>query len=214
MARLVSIQVGRPRELLTDDGEAWVSAFVKAPVEGPVLLRDTNLDGDRQADLRNHGGPDQAVLCYSADHYPAWREELGLAELPHGGFGENFTIAGQDELSVCIGDVYEIGEAVVQVSVQRGPCWKIAYRWNRPDLLAKVQQSGRHGWYLRVLMEGMVEAGLDVRLIERPSPEWTVRRAADVWHRRRRDREAAALLARCPAYPAGARDELIRLAPV
>lgn len=209
MPRLLSIQVGRPRDLVTADGQEWRSAFLKAPVEGPLMLRELNLEGDLQADQKNHGGPDQAVLCYSADHYPAWRAELGLPDLPHGGFGENFTIAGQEEATVCVGDVYEVGEAVVQVSVQRGPCYKIAYRWDRPELLQQVERSGRHGWYLRVLMEGRVEAGLEVRLIERPYPEWTVRRAADTWRRRRVDREAARLLAGCLAYPAGAREALL-----
>ena len=209
MARLLSIQVGRPRDLETDEGVEWRSAFIKAPVAGPVRLGKLNLDGDFQADQRHHGGPDQAVLCYSADHYPAWRSELEIPELPYGGFGENFTIEGHAEDSVYVGDVYEVGEAMVQVSVQRGPCYKISYRWNLPDLLALVERSGRHGWYLRVLREGLVEPGLEVRLVERPNPGWTIRRAADVWRRRRVDREAASLLAACPEYPADAREELL-----
>ncbi len=210
MARLMSIQVGRPQDLETDEGIDWRSAFIKSPVEGPVALRTLNLDGDQQADLVHHGGPDQAVLCYSADHYPAWREQLEIPDLPHGGFGENLTVAEHSEETVCIGDIYEVGQAVIQVSVQRGPCYKIAYRWNRPELLKLVEKSGRHGWYLRVLREGLIEAGQEVRLAERPNPQWTVRRAADVWRRRRADRAAAALLATCQEYPAGARAELLK----
>ncbi len=186
----------------------WRSAFVKLPVSGPVRVGRTNLDGDRQADRRVHGGPDMAVLCYSASHYPAWREELGLPSMPHGGFGENFTIEGQDEETVCIGDVYEVGEAVLQVSQPRGPCHKISYRWRNPELLRLVEESGRHGWYARVLLEGMVEAGQPLRLLERKNPQWSVRRAADVhWDRKLRPGDAAEL-ALCQELPLRLRQRL------
>ena len=205
-AILVSVQVGRPRFLGTDAGlpeqldHRWRSAFFKEPVAGPVMLRSTNLEGDRQADPRVHGGPEMAVLAYSADHYPAWREELGIAEMGPGGFAENFTISGQDELSVCIGDVYRVGEARVQVSQPRGPCYKISYRWKRPDLLGRSEASGRHGWYLRVLDEGLVAAGLPVELLERPNPDWSVRRAADVYRARKKRADEAEQLARLAGY--------------
>ena len=215
MMQLVSIQVGRPQTVgPTGDGgawdRAWRTAFWKAAVSGPVRLRAANLDGDRQADLRVHGGPDQAVLCYSAEHYPWWRRELGLPEMPHGGFGENFTVSGQDELSVCIGDVYEVGEGLVQVSAPRGPCYKISWRWRRPDLLERVEETGRHGWYLRVLREGLVEAGQPLRLTSRPHPEWTIRRAADVIRLRKREPEPARRLAACEELGARSRARLLR----
>jgi len=170
------------------------TAFWKAPVLGPVSLRKSNLDGDRQADRRVHGGPHLAVLCYSADHYPAWRNELGF-ELPYGGFGENFTIEGKTELDVCIGDVYRIGGASIQVSTPRGPCFKIGFRWNRPDLVKRVEATGRHGWYVRVLAEGPVEAGQEFTLQERPNPAWTVAHTANVYRNRSKDRTAALELA-------------------
>ena len=203
--RLLSIQVGKPRRLGGGGGtelwdKPWRSAFWKSPVSGPVHVGRTNLDGDRQADLRVHGGPDMAILCYSADHYPAWRAELELPEMGPGGFGENFTVEGLDEWTACIGDVYSIGKVVVQVSQPRGPCFKIGYRWQRADLLRKVEESGRHGWYLRVLVEGSVEAGLPFDLTERPHPEWTVRRAMDVYRAKAHDTAAAAELARLPEY--------------
>ena len=205
-AILVSVQVGTPRFLGTDVGlpeqldHRWRSAFFKEPVLGPVMLRFTNLEGDRQADPRVHGGPEMAVLAYSADHYPAWRAELGIAEMGPGGFAENFTISGQDELSVCIGDVYRVGEATVQVSQPRGPCYKISYRWKRPDLLGRCESNGRHGWYLRVLDEGLVAAGLPVELLERPNPDWSVRRAADVYRARKKRSAEAEQLARLTGY--------------
>lgn len=98
------------------------SGSLKTPVAGPVFLGRTNLDGDGQADLVNHGGPDKAVCAYSADHYDAWRHELGLPELPFGSFGENFTVGGLADAGVRIGDVWSVGEATVQVSQPRRPC--------------------------------------------------------------------------------------------
>jgi MOSC domain-containing protein YiiM len=213
--RLVSIQVGQPHFYGPDVGlpepldHRWHSAFFKESVAGPVLLATTNLVGDRQADPRVHGGPEMAVLAYSADHYPAWREELGIPEIGPGGFAENFTISGQDERNVCLGDVYEVGEAVVQVSQPRGPCYKIAYRWKRPDLLRRVEENGRHGWYLRVLREGLVEAGQAVTLTERPHPEWSVRRAADAYRYRRRDRATALELAACESFSPKERERIL-----
>ena len=205
MPTLLSIQTARPRRLGTPTGmepweKPWRTAFFKDPVSGPVRVGRTNVAGDRQADLRVHGGPDMAVLCYSADHYPRWRTELALPEMGPGGFGENFTIAGVDEWSTCIGDVYSVGDAVVQVSQPRGPCYKIGYRWRRADLLEMVERSGRHGWYVRVLTEGTVEAGIPFELVDRPNPSWTVRRAADIYRARAHDAAAAAELARVAEY--------------
>jgi MOSC domain-containing protein YiiM len=213
MMKLASVQVGRPRTIpRTGDGQpwdrAWTTAFWKDPVAGPVMLRTLNLDGDGQADRYGHGGPDQAALCYSADHYPRWREELVLPEMSPGGFGENLTIAGQDEHSVCIGDVYSAGGALIQVSKPRGPCFKISWRWRRADLQARVEASGRHGWYVRVLYEGLVEAGQEVCLEERPHPDWSVRAAGDVIRFRKRRPELAAQLARCEAL---ATEDRVRL---
>jgi MOSC domain-containing protein YiiM len=205
-AKLASIQVGTPRLHDTDVGlgrpldHRWLTAFFKEPVDGPVRVTQTHVEGDRVADRKGHGGPDMAVLAYSAEHYPLWRAELGIDEMVAGGFGENFTISGQDELTVHVGDVYGVGGAVVQVSQPRGPCYKISYRWRRPDLLGRCEKTGRHGWYLRVLEEGTVEAGDAVELLERPNPGWTVRRAADVYQARRKDRDAASELARIAGY--------------
>lgn len=152
------------------------TGFGKLPVTGPVRVGRTNLEGDGQA-WAHHGGPEMAVMAYAADHYPLWREELGWPSLPLGGFGENLSIEGADESTVCIGDTWRIGSAVLQVASPRKPCSKISRFWGRPDLLRRVVDSGRTGWYLRVLQEGQIEAGDRVELAERTHPGWTVLRA-------------------------------------
>ena len=204
--RLLSIQVALPSEHGREGAEKaidrpWTTAFFKEPVAGPVWLGLTNLDGDRQGDPEHHGGPDRAAMCYAAAHYPVWRQELGR-ELPHGGFGENFTVEGMDESSVRIGDVWAVGGARVQVSQPRIPCWKIARRWRIRDLSARVQRTRRTGWYLRVLHEGHVQAGDEIVLLQRPHPDWTVRRASDALYTRPHDvgevRALAAVAALAP----------------
>ncbi|HTE46178.1 MAG TPA: MOSC domain-containing protein, partial [Gemmatimonadaceae bacterium] len=121
--RLVSLQVGRPREF--GDGDPRMTSIFKTPVDEAIMLAATNLDGDEQADLTVHGGIDKAVCVYSADHYQAWRDELNNPLMDAGAFGENFTVSGQTELDVCIGDVYQVDEAIVVVSQPRSPCWKL-----------------------------------------------------------------------------------------
>ena len=136
--------------------------------EGRVFVGRTNLVGDGQADLENHGGIDKAVLAYSADHYPKWRRELSLPDMPYGAFGENLTISGLSEESVCIGDTLRIGTVTFEVSQPRQPCWKLARRWRMHELTGLVVRNGRSGWYLRVLEEGWIEASMPVMLIGPP----------------------------------------------
>src|SRR5262249_31091161 len=151
-----------------------------------------------QADLVNHGGPDMAVLVYAAAHYPAWREELKQPQMPYGGFGENFTVTGLTEADVYIGDVCAVGAAKVQVSQPRQPCWKAARRWRLKELPKRIIETGRSGWYFRVLQEGVVEAGMSVELVERPCPSLSVVRANHIFYHGQDDREATAELAALP----------------
>jgi MOSC domain-containing protein YiiM len=176
----------------------WSTGFFKESVEEPVWLGQTNLTGDGQADLKHHGGIEKAILAYAAAHYPVWRTVLNRPELMYGAFGENFTIAQMTEASVCIGDTYKIGEAIIQVSQPRQPCWKLSRRWRLKNLALQVQKTGRTGWYFRVLKEGYVERNLPLILLMRPFPQWTIARANEIMHHRLNDRKAAAELAACP----------------
>jgi MOSC domain-containing protein YiiM len=213
VAVLTSIQVGAPRALAADGRTApydrpWTTGIYKTPIDGTVHLGTTGLDGDGQADLVNHGGPDKAVCAYSADHYDGWRAE-GLMVTAPGAFGENFTIEGLVEDDICIGDRWAIGNAVVEVSQPRQPCWKLARKWRSSDLVERVVQSGRTGWYFRVRQSGMVAAGQRLTLIERPYPEWSVTAANRVMHRRPRSRDAAAALAAVEALSASWQESLV-----
>jgi MOSC domain-containing protein YiiM len=159
--RVVSVQIGA----VARHGRMR-TGYEKRPVAGPVRVLVRGLEGDEQA-WRHHGGPEMAVLAYSADHYPLWRAELSWPELPKGGFAENLTVEGASEAVVCIGDVWRVGTAVLQVASPRTSCRKMSKFWNRPGLAKAAEVSGRVGWYLRVLREGSLRAGDRVTLAER-----------------------------------------------
>jgi MOSC domain-containing protein YiiM len=220
-ARLISVQVGAPREhdnpaASAPNERAWTTGFYKSAVDGPVQVRRTKLVGDGQADLVHHGGADKAVCVYSLDHYGSWRDVFAGAGvafdpptgLAPGAFGENFSVSGWRETDVCVGDVWRIGDAVFQVSQPRQPCWKLARRWNIKTLAAQVIETGKTGWYLRVLEEGIVAAGMEIALVERLYPEWTVERANWVMHKAKEDCDASRNLSAVASLSASWRDEL------
>jgi MOSC domain-containing protein YiiM len=215
ISHLRSLQVGQPRWLGTPGASSplerpfW-TAFDKRPVEGPLRLGTRGLTGDAQADKRHHGGEESAVLGYAAAHYPVWRSELGLEEMGPGGFGENFTLDGLAETSVSIGDTYALGEAIVQVSMPRIPCGNISRRWKRADLTARVRETGRTGWYFRVLEPGDVQAGMEVRLVERAFPRWTIALANELFKAPASCPAEAAELAECPLAAEAWRTQLLR----
>lgn len=161
---IVSLQVGQPKTLLieesADSQRSWTTGYFKAGVMGSVWLGSVNLEGDGQADLVHHGGLNKAICVYSAEHYPFWHHELNHLDMQHGAFGENFTLVGLTEDDVSIGDIWKVGEALVEVSQPRQPCWKLARRWKMKHLPLRVQQTGRTGWYLRVLREGFIAPGM------------------------------------------------------
>jgi MOSC domain-containing protein YiiM len=200
---LQSVQVGTPKQYGTTNPEdplqgKWETSFFRTPGTQPRWLYTTHLEGNRQADEKNHGQLGQAVLVYAATHYPAWQAELGIQTIGPGGFGENFTVHDLTEETSCIGDTYAIGTAQIQVTGPRYPCWKIAMRWGKAGLTERVAESGRTGWYCRVIQEGMIEPGAEIMLVERPYPEWTVALTNDFGHERNKDVETARALATCP----------------
>lgn len=147
--------------------EAVSTAIFKQPIQGRVMMRTLNLDGDRQADLSVHGGPEKAVYVYPSEHYSFWKHELPEMELPWGMFGENFTTTGLLETEVHIGDRFRIGSAEVMVTQPRMPCYKLGIRFGRADIIKRFLTSERSGFYLSVLKEGEIGTGDDFELIEK-----------------------------------------------
>lgn len=155
--KLISVNVGLPH-YFSWQGRAIATGIFKQPVSGRITLRRLNLDGDRQADLRVHGGEHKAVYAYPLEHYAWWQHQLGREPFVPGQFGENFTVHGMREDEVCIGDVFQIGSARVQVSQPRSPCFKLDLRMGEDGFLARFHAAQRVGFYLRVLEEGEVGA--------------------------------------------------------
>jgi MOSC domain-containing protein YiiM len=171
--KVVSVNVGLPREVVWQ-GKKVVTGIFKKPVPGRVMVRRLNLDGDGQADLTVHGGVDKAVYGYPFEYYDYWRGELPGTDLPFGMFGENLTTEGLFEESLYIGDRYRIGEAELKVTEPRMPCYKLAIKFGRPDIIKRFLASRRTGFYFAVARDGMVGAGDTLELIGREQQEITV----------------------------------------
>ena len=189
-----------------------MSGFIKKAILKPTWLGTTNLAGDGQADLAHHGGPDKAVCVYPAIHYRYWRSQLKLPEMHWGDFGENFTVSELTEQEVCIGDVWSVGDPLVQVSQPRQPCWKLARRWDIHDLALQVQQTGFTGWYFRVLQEGLVQRDASLWLVDRSHEQWTIAAANHLMHHDKRGSTGAAILASIPELSRSWRNTMTKLA--
>jgi len=156
--RILSVNIARPRIIGMWNGEAVLSGIAKTPVAANTLfVGRTNIEGDGQADLSVHGGPDKAVYAYPSAHWPWWENEKHLACGP-ATFGENLTLEGADENDVVIGDRFRWGDAILEVSQPRAPCYKLAVHTARPDAPQLMTLSARCGWYLRVIAEGTAPA--------------------------------------------------------
>jgi MOSC domain-containing protein YiiM len=164
--KLISLNVALPR-LVEYNGDPVATGIFKEPVQGPVMLRTLNLDGDRQADLSVHGGVSKAVYAYPSEHYEFWKKELPEMKLPYGMFGENFTTEGMLEDAVNLGDRFRVGDADLMVTEPRLPCYKLGIKFGRPDIIRKFLQSRRTGFYFAVLKEGEVKAGDTIELLSR-----------------------------------------------
>lgn len=192
------------------------SAIAKTPLEGRVRIGFLGIEGDEQADLSVHGGPDKALHHYPSDHYAYW----GTLAVDHpllnapGAFGENISTWGLSEEDVCIGDRFRLGSALIEISQGRQPCWKQGARMEWTTLPALIVRERRSGWYYRVVEEGEAQAGDDLVLLERPHPEWTVKRVFGLLVAGDHKREPAALpeLARLEPLFSGWRQRAVDLA--
>src|SRR4051794_15421287 len=161
MARLLSVNVRLPRDVAWN-GKSVRTAVWKSPVDGRRFVRKLNIDGDGQGDLAGHGGEHRAVFVYQIESYHYWERFLGRNDFVYGQFGENFTIEGLPDDEVCIGDRYQIGDAIFEVTQPRVTCYRVAIRMNEPRMPALLTSSGRPGFYCRVLREGEVCAGDEI----------------------------------------------------
>ena len=163
---IVSVNVGMPKVINRGADDIRTGIF-KSAVQGPVIVRALNLDGDAQADLKVHGGVYKAVYAYPAEHYPFWGSVYPERELPWGTFGENLTTAGVNESSMCIGDQVRIGTAILQVTQPRVPCFKLAAKFDDDEIIDTFFASGRSGMYFSVVQEGQLQAGNQIEQVHR-----------------------------------------------
>ena len=207
--RLLGLRTGRVQ---TFGPAGQPSAIGKMLVSGPLWLDKLGLQTDEQADQKNHGGLDKALHHYPNEHYANWAVELpDQSHLFHaGGFGENLSTRGLNEENICLGDTFQLGGALIQVSQGRTPCWKLNHRFGVPDMVRRVQNSGRTGWYYRVLTAGTVLPDDTLKLIERPCPAWTIARLFQTLNEKKPDRDALATLAKIDELAPGWREKALQ----
>ena len=214
LGTVVSVRVGRVLTLgdldaRTGASKPWKTAFLKEAVGGLVKVGPLGLNGDSVADPRYHGGVDKAVLMYAADHYDAWRREFDLPGMGPGGFAENLSVAGMTEADVCVGDRIKVGDVVLEVSQPREPCKKIDRRWHTRGLTKAVADTGRSGWYCRVLTPGRLRNAQVLELLDRPFPALTVAAANRAVFGKPRDLAVAAALLECDRLSAAYRKTVV-----
>ena len=191
--QVISVNVGRPREF-EYNGRPAKSAIWKSPVTGRVQARGVNLEGDEQADRKAHGGPDKAIYAYAIEDAQWWGKELGRS-LRYGEFGENLTTQGIAVNEALIGERWAIGTTVLEVSEPRVPCWRLGVRMDDQMFIRRFTEALRPGTYLRIIGEGDLGAGDDIRVIHRPDHDLTIR---DVFRIYTRDRDEIERLTAIP----------------
>jgi MOSC domain-containing protein YiiM len=196
--RVVSVNVGRPREFLLK-GRTYTSSIWKEPVAGRLAVRGVNIDGDEQADLKVHGGHDKAIYAYAAEDYEWWSGQVGR-DLGPGTFGENLTTSGTNLRDARVGERWRVGTTVVEVAQPRLPCFKLGVRMEDPTFPKRFAGAERWGTYLRIVEEGEVGAGDEIDVLSRPDHDVTVALIGAVYYR---DRARAAELLSAPELPAG-----------
>ena len=199
---LLSVNISMPRDI-EHENKAVTTGIFKAPVDGRIMLRRLNLEGDGQADLWGHGGAFRAVYAYPFENYAYWEHELGRGDFTLGQFGENFTVEGMLDDEICIGDVFRIGDALVEVSQPRIPCYKLAIKMGSDGFQNRFLKSGRVGFYLRVLEEGEVGAGDAIELVRRDPRRLTVSKVSNLLFFDKDDLEATRQALQIPALSHG-----------
>ena len=202
-ATLLSVQTGRIAPLGPD---GVPSGFVKAARSGPVAVGTLNLEGDEQADLTVHGGPEKAVYAYAAAHYPDWAAQFPALAFSGGAMGENLTISGMTEADLCVGDIHAIGSALLQVCQPRQPCYKFSLRHANNRQPKAMVKRGQSGWYYRVLRTGVLQAGDDIVLQDRPNPDFAFTRLVEIVYRGKATQDEIVRLAQMPGLASQWRD--------
>ncbi|MGV7222095.1 MAG: MOSC domain-containing protein [Nitrospinales bacterium] len=175
MKKILSINVGLPAQVILSGKGETRTAINKKPVKGKVFLDSKGLAGDGVADSVRHGGWDQAICAYSSDHFSFWENEIPKEFTP-GSFGENFTFEGLTEKDISIGDIIQVGEAELQCSQPRQPCYKLVKLMKYPSMSKRIHETGFSGFYLRVIKTGYVEAGSEAKIIHKDPSGFTVDR--------------------------------------
>ena len=205
--KVISVNIAKSR-LVTLGSRQVMTGIFKEPAAGPIQVRRHALAGDEQADLKVHGGEFKAVYAYPFEHYTFWEETLDRAQFSHGMFGENLTTTGITEGTVCCGDILRIGTALLQVTHPRTPCAKLAFKFERPQMIKEFLWSGRSGFYLRVVEEGDISAGDEIEIVKRDRNRVSVRELLGITDLNEGTLEVAARALKIESIPQSWRDEV------
>ncbi len=208
--KLISVNVSKSRTL-EYKGRPVTTGIFKKPVSGSIRMKTLSLDGDEQADLTVHGGPDKAVYLYPVEHYPYWIEQYPDIEMKWGMFGENLTAEGLLEDGVNIGDMFQIGSAKVVVTQPRMPCYKLAMKFDRNDIIKKFLVSGRSGLYFKILEEGDIQAGDEINLISKDENKVSIKDIVRIYAHDLQDKEVIERATRVEALPEGWKDYFLKM---
>jgi len=212
MMIIESLNIGLPKEENFQD-KTIRTGISKRPVSGPIELKKLGFAGDGVADTKHHGGPDKAVCVYGINHYPHWEEIVGPSLSPPA-FGENLSVSHLNEEEICIGDIFQVGTAVVQVSQPRRPCATLAARFGRTDMAKLVVDSGHTGFYFKVLEGGTVEPGSAMAIKERDPRKVSISFANRIFHHDRKNQEGIERVLAVPALSASWRQSFQKLKEV
>ena len=197
--RLEGIYVGKPRQA-TYNNQSILTGIYKDPVEGPVSVSRLNIEGDQQADLTVHGGVDKAVYIYPREHYDFWTKERSDLAFAPGMFGENLSTYGLDE-EVCVGDTFKVGGVTLSVTSPRMPCYKLGIKMGDPGFIRDFMKAEKNGFYLKVLEEGIIEAGNAIEQLASDEHGLTIAEVIQLYTTRKQDKELLQKAIQSPSLP-------------